>query len=319
MFRYLVVILLSGFGFLSKGQNLIFNGGFENPLPPSTCSYALYDNHTIPGWYTPSFGTPDIYCYCNPPPTNGGMSIPYTRGYQYSHSGIAMSGGVIYPGLEYLTTHLISPLDSNQTYCLEFYINKGNDLGQLILSIDRIGIYFSKDSIHYSALEILPYAPQIETSDGVFYEDTLGWTKVQLQYLAQGGEKYMTIGNFYPDSLTHTNPPNPDIIYGAYYFFDDFSLVECKGNAIEENPALKAINIYPNPASNLFNIQYNFTIVNTVFELYSIDGKKLDSVQLQGQSGLYTYSTDNLADGVYLYSVKGSNGIIASGKLVLIK
>jgi hypothetical protein len=181
-------------------------------------------------------------------------------------------------------------------------------------------VYFSTDSIYYNTYFTLPVIPQFETPENVFFADTVNWVPITFEYLAQGGERYVTIGNFQPDSLTHTQLPDTINNYCcSYYFIDDVSLVECKGNAIDENPALKAINIYPNPAFNSFNIQYNSTIVNTVFELYSIDGKMLDSVQLQGQSGLYTYSTDNLTPGVYLYRVSNATGVISTGKLVIIK
>jgi OmpA-OmpF porin, OOP family len=318
MVRFFLLFILSGFGHI-YGQNLIINGGFESPPDPLTCSYALYDNFSIDGWYSPSSGTSDIFCLCSPPPQNGSISIPNVRGYQYSHMGIAMAGIVIYPGIEYLTTHLLTPLDSNKYYCLKFYINKGNDLSQFILSVDRIGIYFSKDSIYMPGQNILPYTPQIETPNGVFYEDTLGWTKVELQYLAKGGERYMTIGNFRPDSLTHTNPPNPNVIYGAYYYFDDFSLEECKWNGIDESNINK-VSIYPNPSAGAISVAYNLpNVKNAVFSLYTTSGQLLFNTLLNTYKNSQTIETDMLENGVYLYGINGAKGIIASGKLVLIK
>jgi OOP family OmpA-OmpF porin len=316
MIKKISILLIIGFApLLLRGQNLITNGSFEelNTCPPNP-SFPL---NVIPGWYSPSWNTPDIFNACVTTQNLG--DVPYTgAGYQYAKEGIGFGGGVqFFFNREYITNRLVDTLKSSKTYCLIFYINLGDNQFDAI-AIDRIGVYFSNDSIYYNTYFELPVTPQLETEEGVFYNDTSGWTKVELQYLAHGGEQYMTIGNFRPDSLTHSQQLDT-LAYQGYYFFDDFSLIECKGNAIDENPALKAIHIYPNPAFNSFNIQYNSTIVNTVFELYSIDGKKLDSVQLQGQSGLYTYSTDNLADGVYLYVLKGANGKIASGKLVLIK
>ena len=318
MIKKISILFILGFApLLLRGQNLITNGGFENI---TTCpnmqnseavSYCTY-------WYSTSKNTPDYFNACAGS-NNNVAGVPNNfLCYQYAKTGNGYAGGMLYFfNREYLTNHLIDTLEQGTTYCLIFYANLSNKNFNAI-AIDRIGVYFSNDSIYYNTYFELPVTPQLETPDGVFFNDTSGWTKVELQYLAHGGERYMTIGNFRPDSLTH-NQQLDTLAYQGYYFFDDFSLLECKGNAVEENPALKAINIYPNPASNSFNIQYNSTVVNTVFELYSIDGKKLDSIQLQGQSGLYTYSTDKLADGVYLYRVSNATGVISTGKLVIIK
>ena len=314
MSKKISILFIIGFApLLLRGQNLIINGGFEN-LSDCINNVPCVLNKAY-GWHTPSWNTPDVYNTCFftsyiPPNT--------CCGFQYQHSGNGMGAAMWKDSLnkEYLTNRLTETLKPNKGYCISFYVNLG-DGSYNVSAIDRIGVYFSADSIYYPTFNSLPVVPQVQTDDSVFYADTSGWTKVELFHIAQGNEKYVTIGNFYPDSLTHTLLVTPESIQG-YYFIDDVSLVECEVG-IEENPSSKAVNVYPNPASNSFNIQYNSTIVNTVFELYSIDGKKLDSIQLQGQSGLYTYSTDKLADGVYLYVLKGANGTIASGKLVLIK
>jgi hypothetical protein len=58
--------------------------------------------------------------------------------------------------------------------------------------------------------------------------DSVGWTCIKGIYTAQGDELLMTIGSFLPwDSMEYIalNPPPFDYGY-AYYFFDDFSVVE---------------------------------------------------------------------------------------------
>ncbi len=313
MLKKAVILFFIGFAPFLRGQNLITNGGFENLTDCINNVPCILTKAT--GWYTPSWNTPDIWnsCFIN------SFDLPETpAGFQHPLTGNGMGGAGWKDSLnrEYLTNRLSETLKPNKGYCISFYVNLG-DGSYNVTAIDRIGAYFSADSIYYPTYNSLPVVPQVQTDDSVFYADTSGWSKIELFYIAQGNEKYVTIGNFYPDSLTHTLLVTPESIQG-YYFIDDVSLVECEVG-IEENPALKAINIYPNPAFNSFNIQYNSTIVNTVFELYSIDGKRLDNVNLQGQSGLYTYSTDNLADGVYLYRVSNATGVISTGKLVIIK
>lgn len=312
MFKKATIIFLLGFALKTSGQNLIINGGFEILTNCSNDGECFLNK--APGWHTPSWNTPDVFHPC--------FMASYTPpnlswGFQYPRTGDGMGGGGWKDSLnrEYLTNRFTETLKPNKGYCLSFYVNLGEGAFN-VTAIDRLGAYFSTDSIYYPTFNSLPLTPQIQTEDSVFYADTSGWTKVELFYIAQGNEKYVTIGNFYPDSLTHTFLVTPESIQG-YYFIDDVSLVECDVN-VEENLDSKATAVYPNPASSSFNIQYNLTS-NAVFELYSIDGKKLDAINLQGQEGTYSYGADALTNGVYLYVVRSAKGIIASGKFVLIK
>jgi len=57
--------------------------------------------------------------------------------------------------------------------------------------------------------------------------DTKGWTEIQGEFVAEGGERFLTIGNFYSFnksnvvSTTNTNTP----LQGAYYYIDDVEVI----------------------------------------------------------------------------------------------
>lgn len=315
--RYIInIVFLLGFALNISGQNLVLNGGFEDLIScPQTqggapISYCY-------NWYSPSKNTPDYFNIC----ASGWVEVPNNMcGYQNPRTGNGYGGFASSPfpqgGCEYLSGKLSATLTAGKRYCLYFYINLA-DLQAHVF--DRIGVYFSSDSIHYETYFVLPVNPQVETTEWTYYTDTINWMPVNLEYSAQGGEKYFTIGNYRDETQSHywSLDSNQTFSY-SYYYLDDVSLYECKGSAVEESPTSKAINVYPNPASSSFTIQHNLNS-NGVFELYSIDGKKLDAVALQGQEGTYQYQNNNLKPGVYLYRISNPNGIITTGKLAIIK
>jgi gliding motility-associated-like protein len=95
--------------------------------------------------------------------------------------------------------------------------------------IDAIGAYISVDSANFSFCEISPFLPQIENPLGNIISDTVNWTEISGEYIATGGEQFITIGSFYPDSIIHIaygdtiHPPGA----WPYYFVDDVYVYLC--------------------------------------------------------------------------------------------
>jgi Secretion system C-terminal sorting domain len=78
--------------------------------------------------------------------------------------------------------------------------------------------------------------------------------------------------------------------------------------------------VYPNPSSDKFFIAYNLgDNSNALLQVFDINGRFVTSQVLATNRDIYTLETNNMENGVYLYTVTAANGIIASGKLVLIK
>jgi hypothetical protein len=78
------------------------------------------------------------------------------------------------------------------------------------------------------------------------------------------------------------------------------------------------VNVYPNPVSTS-NVTVSFENVNSIphsFELYSIDGKMVKSIQ-NIYSASFTFDRDGLSNGIYLYKLRNDNAIISSGKLMV--
>lgn len=82
------------------------------------------------------------------------------------------------------------------------------------------------------------------------------------------------------------------------------------GVALGINPvalANDAVKVYPNPASNVLNIQNNTADLNVLIEVYSISGAKVKS--LKATEALTTISVTDLQSGVYFVKVTMNNQV----------
>ena len=212
------------------------------------------------------------------------MNVPNTGlGYQQAHTGIGYGAFArdYEDNVEYLSVKLITPLVQWKKYCVSFYVNPGN---YTYYVIDAIGAYISVDSIHVSGYGVLPFTPQIENPLGNIISDTVNWTEISGEYIAKGGEQFITIGSFFPDSVIHyvindtIHPPE----FWPYYFLDDVSVTLCDTTdtvGINEMEVNKSnFNVYPNPAKDNFTIELsNQTGINDKIyaSVYNIQGQLL--------------------------------------------
>jgi gliding motility-associated-like protein len=228
--RNIILFFLSITFFLRvNGQiNLVPNYSFENTIScpqPELVSFYSY----TPPWFCPNQCTPDIFNNCS---SGNIVSVPINCngfGFQYAKTGNGYAGFARYTSsnvAEYLSVKLISPLQSGKKYCICFFVNTFNHCYYVI---DAIGAYISYDSLTFNACEVAPYIPQIENPLGNIISDTVNWTEISGEYTASGGEQYITIGSFYPDSIIHyiygdtINPPGS----WPYYYLDDVYVYLC--------------------------------------------------------------------------------------------
>lgn len=133
---------------------------------------------------------------------------------------------------------LKSNLIVNKKYCSNFYVSLGNRLTNI--AMDGLSILFSSDSIPEfhgeplldSALVHFPQMehPQINNPSGNIIKDTLNWVKIEGEFIAQGDEKYLYIGNFKRLRDIHWEiVPYTDHLGGteSYYYIDDVAVYPC--------------------------------------------------------------------------------------------
>lgn len=325
---YIQLILFLFFQFLvNEGYsqtNLVKNASFEDTI---TCPnlwgyvdpYLLY-------WHNPTVSSPDYYNSCAP--YSNGCNVPNSGvGFQNSKSGNAYSGLFCYDYVnpdtrDYIQGQLQDSLTANKTYTVSFYTNLAN---LCKYSISNIGAYLSSTAISSSDYYYLPYIPQIVNPSNVQLNDTVAWLQISGTFIAAGGEKYITIGNFNPDSITDTllfngSPFGTGKI--AYYYIDDVSVVclDCEGSGINDIANENDFKIFPNPNNGEMNFNCHLK-GNDKGELiiYSLEGNRIKSLRLH--PGIKTLNIDlqGLDSGMYLYEISVNGKVETKNKLTIIK
>ena len=154
----------------------------------------------------------------------------------------------------------------------------------------------------------------------ILLADTMNWMKISKTYIAQGGEKYITIGCFSQQTGLDTVQVYPiqcQYCDGTYYDIDDVSVtLDDSTNGIGELDAASKIRVYPNPAKEQFTICNELpSTTAAVVELYSIIGTLQQKQKLH--TGNNTINTEPLSNGVYFYKITSKQAIIKQGKIVV--
>lgn len=258
---------------------MVLNHSFENysKLPDINLASPI-DSFSI-NWKSPigHTGTSDYYHTLAPsnyPLWWSGSWIPHNSlGVQDTCDGNAYTGIIVYskqPGAdqsyrEYLVGELIDTLVAGQCYKIAFKYSMADRLSHNAIS--NFGILFT-DSIprHINTTntyEVLNYTPQIEVNQ-VMKNDT-EWVKIERFFIAKGGEKFISLGNFNDNENTDTFFIQPSqLSFGirySYYYLDDivveksdlsnlnnliFSLdsIFCKNEPLDYTDALPDSTIY---------------------------------------------------------------------------
>ena len=56
--------------------------------------------------------------------------------------------------------------------------------------------HFSADSVFYAPFGIIPISPQLVNTPSNFITDTANWVSFNGTFIAQGGERFVILGNF---------------------------------------------------------------------------------------------------------------------------
>jgi len=221
--KNLFILLLTTVYFTATGQNLVPNPSFE---AFGACPTTIEDIDKVVPWENPNLLSPDVFnsCICSAPVSCN------PHGNQAPHSGDGYAG-ICMPA-EYLQVQLLSPLVAGKKYEISYYISLADNFER---AIDRVGVYFSDTKIT-AAFDQFLFAPQALSPTGKFLSDKINWVLIKDTIVAAGGESYMTIGNFFDKANTNyikglggpmrlDSPPTGGVP-AAYYFFDDFNLIE---------------------------------------------------------------------------------------------
>ncbi|HSG67789.1 MAG TPA: gliding motility-associated C-terminal domain-containing protein [Bacteroidales bacterium] len=221
-FLWLFIIASAILGPGIKSQNLVRNCDLETR---SGCPF----NHGQLGfckyWYAPGLGTSDYLSSCN----TGLYSVPLNQfGNQLAHSGIAYAHLILYypqqgQYREYMQTRLACSLEEGKEYHVSFFVSVADDSKY---AIDAVGLHFSVDSLFQPDDNVIDLNEPVHimNTQGSVIDNKDEWVQISGTYLASGGERYITIGNFFNNGETTSIEFSNYQTKIASYYIDDISV-----------------------------------------------------------------------------------------------
>lgn len=215
-------------------QNLIPNPSFEEKWSCPSNHTTQHEPIKTKNWYSPSTGTPDLFSSCafamvSTPKNFVGIAYP-PHGQNYVGMFFGSPKQTVKRNYrEYLTCRLLQNLDDGEEYRFQFYAKPATNSTFII---DRLTFAFSSDSVNVEHDNILSqlniYSILVDT-----VKVTKGWYKVELEFTANGTEKYLTIGDFIPPKESYFEKMFAAKYHlkaggSTYYLFDHFSLTQKK-------------------------------------------------------------------------------------------
>jgi len=227
-----------------------------------------------------------------------------------ARTGKAYVGLRVWPRYsEYLVVELLQPLEADKQYYFEMYICLSNHSNAYLRSIGASFYTFKPPYSQKSG--IFDFPPHITIYKHYGLIDTTDWFKVAGVFTAEGGERFMTIGNF---SRNNTEKfKRRRFGFGkreAYYYIDDVALYKLDdfGFPLYEAPSsdtLKSV-AYKHENSNqnkgTFDVEHYYKIIgfpSGSFELTYESYQKLAYV--------VNYLLSNPLVQIYIIGYAGTN------------
>jgi gliding motility-associated-like protein len=277
--------------------NLVPNGSFEED---TMCPHNQGELDLAYPWFNSAMGSPDYYNRCDSgsSPIAG---VPYNLyGYKQAQNGNAYAGFVTYcdstffPNCrEYVSVKLNQELVAGKKYYISFYVSSSSYTQYVT---NNLGALFSSDTSLFSTYLRIPKTPQV-----VFHQiltDTANWVLLEDSFMASGGEKFLTIGNFFTDAQTLISTINTSTatIPNAYYDIDNVKVVE-----------LTSISIPNIVTPNNDNVNDVFFISGLPQNAELIIYNRWGNTIYHSQNYDNTFGFKDCNDGTYFYYLKAAN------------
>ncbi len=232
------------------GQNLVDNGSFE---AKSYCpgNFNQQQLNTVVSWWQATDGTPDYFHACSEK-----MGVPKNVfGEQSAQDGEAYVGLVTYHSgntrnyREYLQTKLNRPLAQGELVCVEMYVSAADFCSYVT---DGLGILISVDKASSNSQSTLNLKATMNNPHLNMLDEAVEWQLLSDIYKAQGGEQYLTVGNFQKDRDLKVIRRTLDMSARgnstwSYLYLDNISVkpVKSKAECSCENEYLASIAVDP--------------------------------------------------------------------------
>lgn len=261
------------------------------------------DDFFVSNWISPTWGSPDYFNLCSEeqlgiPQNVFGWQQPYSGN---GYVGVWLSDFTKNEYREYIQCVLLSPLEPLEQYEISFYVSRADSSTK---ACSNIGLYLSETVVSSESNESLPYTPQVVNSLNSIISDAMSWTHVIDTIVANGGERYVTLGVFTDNANTNWVSTSGGWMSEAYYYIDDVSVKKVNNVEIEEFTKLEngTVSIRVNPNEK---VEVNSSELITEYSLYDLSGQLLKYSKISSkefQIDMYGFMT-----GVYFLMLDNSN------------
>jgi hypothetical protein len=284
-----------------RSQNLVRNPSFDTMIqcPSGSGAFVNY----IDVWTKPSYGSPDYFV----------VGCPVAPSDEPPRTGNAETGIICYDPAnirEYMTGHLSSPLLAGTTYTVSYYVSLNNSS---MKGITELGAYLTSTNINNANANPIIVTPQVQGT--MPYTDTASWQLVQGSFVASGGEQYIIIGSFVPDSvMTFTNVSS--VGWGdVYYFVDDVCVTEgtqgCTPLGMPDMKNPEYVSVFPNPSLGNTTLAFeNSAKENFTLLVYNCNGELVFARNHISESKAQIERGD-LPAGLYFYQLHSATRSLA--------
>ncbi|MBL0328689.1 MAG: T9SS type A sorting domain-containing protein [Bacteroidetes bacterium] len=307
-------------------QNLVPNPDFETYKECPDTSFLGFYQILDSTWR--EFNSADYFNSCDTSSNFYGIPSNFIGGYQFAHSGNAYVGLLAYnSGMfnrEYIEIELLSQLIGGQTYYVRYYISLADDYQY---AVENMGAMFTDTLFNPfppPSFSWITGVPQVENTTGVSLNDKVNWVAVSGSFVALGGEKFLSIGNFRNDINTVSQYlGSASGFYSAtYYYIDDVYVGTTPPPvSVQENEQdTYNIKLYPNPNNGVMTLECNLLDTeNGKLTIYDITGKFIRTYTLANGTKQLTVDAQLLEAGIYLYDVIVDGKKIEINKFAIIK
>ena len=279
--------------FACLSQNLVPNGGFELlPLKPKSGESKEISQQ----WFPAGKGSPDII-------RQGDNMF----GKQKAFDGEKYAGIVLFDWhnkdyREYIEVKFLHELVTGKEYCLRFRVMPGKSSYAFA---DQLGVLLSKDSLVSADVNPIKQEPDFKTQKYSPLADTGVWKEVEYKFIAKGGERFLTIGNFRDDASTvyRINDGNA-FLKIAYLYIDNVYLGSCETIPEIFTPVVSTVI----PAGKLHIpgiITPNGDKFNDIFFIENLP--RYAVLSITDKKGLVVFKTENYKNDWEAYGLDAAN------------
>lgn len=291
---------------MATAQNLVLNGSFEDTVDCDVVMSCVLPKAL--NWYNPTGCTPDLFDCDLERECGHAMDYPYWNGFMLSQDGERHAGEYFWDGphpnsfvREFMMAELSLAMVMGEAYEVSLWYSsrRPHQYG-----VDHIGIWFGPEAVQEDTIGPMSLVPQIrlQDPDNAYLGESEVWTRLVDTLVAQGGERWLVIGNFDPVGQVNGSLVNPDGFEGTCYYYID-------------NVVIKHVPTTGMPERPLWNLWWNGTewcIGNSAFsgvvtvEVFDVSGASLFRGSLRATGGSLAVGYDPPTSGTYIMRIIGA-------------